>query len=66
MFEEKLSEWCGTEDFDLLYRGSHDGFGTSDFHRQCDNKGKTLILVKNTSGHAFGGFASVPWEGFRA
>ena len=60
-FEEKLSEWCGTKNFELLYRGSRDGFGASDFHRLCDNKGKTLTLIKNTSGHAFGGFASIPW-----
>ena len=53
LFEEKLSEWCGTEDFELLYRGSRDCFGASGFHRLCDNKGKTLVLVKNTSGHVF-------------
>ena len=61
-FEEKLSEWSGIENFELLYRGSGDGFGVSNFHRLCDNKGKTLILVRNTSGHLFGGFASISWE----
>ena len=61
VFEEKLSEWCGTENFELLYKGSHDGFNVNKFHEKCDNKGKTLVLVKNTSGHVFGGFASIPW-----
>ena len=60
-FDKKLSEWCGTKNFELLYRGSRDGFSVSNFHRLCDNKGKTLVLIKNTSGHVFGGFASVPW-----
>ena len=60
-FKEKLSEWCGTSEFELLYRGTRDGFGASDFHRRCDNRGKTVVLVKNTSGHIFGGFASIPW-----
>ena len=60
-FAEKLSEWCGISDFELIYRGTRDGFGTIDFHRTCDNKGKTLVLIKNTSGHIFGGFASIPW-----
>ena len=60
-FKEKLSEWCKTKDFELLYRGTRDGFEKSDFHNKCDNKGKTLVLVKNTSGHVFGGFASIPW-----
>ena len=61
VFEEKLSEWCGTTNFELLYRGTRDGFGAGDFHRECDDKGKTLVLIKNTSRHVFGGFASVPW-----
>ena len=61
VLEEKLCEWCGTKNFELIYRGSRDGFGANDFHRLCDNKGKTLVLIKNTSGHVFGGFA-VPWE----
>ena len=61
VFEEKLCEWCGTKNFELLYRGTRDGFGADDFHRLCDNKGKTLVLVKNTSGYVFGGFASIPW-----
>ena len=62
LFVKKLSEWCGTENFELLYRGSRDGFGASNFHGLCDNKGKTLVLIKNTSGHVFGGFASIPWS----
>ena len=60
-FMENLCEWCGTNDFELLYRGTRDGFEKSDFHRTCDNKGKTLVLIKNISGHIFGGFASIPW-----
>ena len=62
VFEEKLYEWCRTKNFELLYRGTRDGFGANDFHRLCDNKGKTLVLIKNTSGHVFGGFASISWE----
>ena len=60
-FEKKLSKWCRAKNFELLYRGSRDAFNANNFHRLCDNKGKTLVLVKNTSGHVFGGFASVPW-----
>ena len=61
-FKEKLSEWCGTNNFELLYRGTRDRFEPSDFHRTCDNQGKTLTLIKNSSGHIFGGFATVPWK----
>ena len=61
VLEDKLFEWCGTNEFELLYRGTKDGFGANDFHRACDNKGKTLVLIKNTNGHIFGGFATIPW-----
>lgn len=58
----KLAEWCGTDCLELLYRGTRDGFDASDFHWKCDGQGKTLVLVKNASGHVFGGFASMPWR----
>ena len=61
-FCSKLFEWCGSTDFDLLYRGTRDGFNASEFHRTCDNQGKTLVLIKNKSGHAFGGFSTTSWR----
>jgi hypothetical protein len=45
----------------LLYRGTRDGFGASDFHSKCDHKGATVTVVKSTSGYVFGGVAGVPW-----
>lgn len=59
---DELTEWCRTTDFELLYRGTRDGFEASDFHRRCDDKGKTLVLIKNTSGHVFGGVATISWS----
>jgi hypothetical protein len=46
----------------LLYRGSRDGFGVSDFHAKCDNKGATLTIVKSTEGCIFGGYSDQSWE----
>ena len=46
----------------LLYRGSRDGFGASDFHSHCDNKPNTLIIVKSENGNIFGGFTSIQWK----
>ena len=64
IFEGKLFEWCKSKDFELLYRGTRDGFKAKDFHRTCDGKGKTLVLIKNICGHIFGGFATSNWESF--
>jgi hypothetical protein len=46
----------------LLYRGTRDGFGASDFHRLCDNKGATVVLVRSSEGWVFGGYTPLPWN----
>ena len=46
----------------LLFRASRDGFADGDFHRMCDNKGPTLVLVKTTGGYYFGGFCAADWD----
>jgi hypothetical protein len=48
--------------FSLLWRGSRDGFGASEFHRRCDGHGNTLTVILDTKGNIFGGFAPVEWE----
>lgn len=47
--------------FNLLYRGSRDGFRAKDFHGKCDYKGPTLVIIENTIGNKFGGYAPVAW-----
>lgn len=46
----------------LLYRASLNGFASRDFHRMCDEKGPTVVLVKSTDGYYFGGYNCVSWE----
>jgi hypothetical protein len=46
----------------LLYRGSEDGFRTSDFHRKCDGRKNTLSVILTTDDFIFGGFTPVPWD----
>jgi hypothetical protein len=48
--------------FSLLWRGSRDGFGASDFHRRCDGHTNTLTMILDTDGNIFGGFTPVAWE----
>ena len=45
----------------LLYRASADGSTPEDFHRCCDNKGPTLVLIKSGE-YIFGGYTSESWE----
>ena len=46
----------------LLYRGSRDGFRSSDFHAKCNHKAKTLTIMKDTSGKIFGGYTFSQWN----
>jgi len=45
----------------LLFRASDHGWSGNDFHAKCDDKGRTLTLIKTTKGRSCGGFTSVPW-----
>ena len=45
-----------------LWRGSRDGFGSRVFHDLCDEKGKTLTLIRTTRGGVFGGYTDIPWS----
>ena len=46
----------------LLYRGSRDGFEANDFHKNCDNKGSTLSIVKSNKGNIFGLWTDISWS----
>ena len=45
----------------LLFRASTDGETPADFHRCCDGKGPTLVVVKSGE-YIFGGYTSKSWE----
>jgi hypothetical protein len=47
--------------FNLLYRGSRDGWKWKNFHDWCDNKGPTISLVRSSKGKICGGYTSVSW-----
>jgi hypothetical protein len=36
--------------FNLLWRGSRDGFGAKEFHHHCDGRANTLTLIVDTYG----------------
>lgn len=44
--------------FDLIYRGSRDGFSATAFHQICDAVANTITVVKDTDGYVFGAFTS--------
>jgi hypothetical protein len=57
LFDEfRLKKW------NLLWRGSRDGFDTGDFHSRCDGHANTVTLIEDVGGFVFGGFTPVEWE----
>jgi hypothetical protein len=48
--------------FELLWRGSRDGFRARDFHQRCDGHANTIALIRDSNGNIFGGFTPLPWE----
>jgi len=60
--KEKLLEWLNNRRATLLYSATRDGFSASAFHRLCDNKGKTITVIRSTQGYIFGGYADNSWD----
>ena len=58
-FINKLLEWTGGKNIELLYRGTRDGMSGDAFHNKCNNKGPTISIFKNEKGYIFGGYASI-------
>jgi hypothetical protein len=56
-----FAEFRGKQ-FKLLWRGSRDGFGASQFHGRCDAHSNTLTVILDTEGNIFGGFTPLEWE----
>ena len=63
-FIKQLKKWLGEKcKWNLCYRASRDGWRAQDFHRYCDNKGPTVVLVK-VSNYIFGGYTDENWQGW--
>jgi hypothetical protein len=59
-FPDLFSEFH-SQQFSLLWRGSRDGFGISEFHSRCDGHSNTLTVILDTEGNIFGGFTPLEW-----
>jgi hypothetical protein len=52
-------------EFKLLFRGSRDGFTKEKFHRICDNKSRTVTIVKvKNCSEILGGYNPIKWRSY--
>ncbi|CAI2170458.1 16164_t:CDS:2, partial [Funneliformis geosporum] len=50
--------------FNRILCGSDDGFTAANFHKKCDGRGPTLIIIKvKESGEIIGGYNPISWRG---
>jgi len=47
---------------ETLFVASKDGDASSHFHKACDGKGPTVVIVETTDGNMFGGYTDVSWS----
>jgi surface protein len=66
-YNKRLKKWiCPYKNIKmkgkLLYRLSKDGKEYETFHKKCDNRGETLILIKINENLIIGGYTSLNWD----
>jgi hypothetical protein len=57
-----LFDEFGTKRYELLYRGSRDGFDSVNFHNRVDGHSHTIILIETTKGYIFGSYIVCCWD----
>ena len=57
-----ICEFSLKQKWTLIYRASRDGFKADNFHSKCDDKPKTLVIIKSTNGNVFGGYTEQSWS----
>lgn len=59
---KQLCEIPLSQNMELIYQASIDGFGADKFHEKCDNRANTLTIIYTQNNCIFGGFTSQTWN----
>jgi hypothetical protein len=51
-----------SKSYQLLYRGSRDGFDSKSLHQRIDGHSHTLTIIETTKGFIFGGYIACEWD----
>ncbi|CAG8678273.1 13944_t:CDS:2, partial [Racocetra fulgida] len=49
--------------FELLFNMKYDVLKSKTFHKNCDGKGPTIVIIKLTDGDLIGGYNPLDWKG---
>ena len=59
---QKGNENINTMETKFLFRASDHGYEGNIFHQYCDDKGPTLVIIRNEYDHIFGGYTTKSWK----
>lgn len=62
---KQLNNWINplvSLSFELIFKASENGDSSEEFHKFCDGKGPTVVIVKGKNCHIFGGYLTVPFS----
>ena len=62
-YDKYWIEWLDNYSWTLIYRASEHDCTSDSFHKHCDDKGPTLIIMKSIGGWIFGGYTTQSWSG---
>ena len=61
-YDSYLRDWVGDKNLELIFRASEYEHVDSSFHKYCDDKGPTLVIIKSSEGWIFGGYTTQSWS----
>ncbi|KAJ6255087.1 pep-cterm sorting domain-containing protein [Anaeramoeba flamelloides] len=62
ILEKWIKEAGCNSNLQRRFNSRTDGWKYQTFHQKCDNKGKSIVLIKLKNKSLFGGFAAIDWD----
>ncbi|KAJ6245819.1 hypothetical protein M0813_20239 [Anaeramoeba flamelloides] len=62
ILEKWIKEAGCNSNLQRRFNSRTDGWKQKTFHQKCDNKGKSIVLIKLKNNSLFGGFAAIDWD----
>ncbi|KAJ6252098.1 hypothetical protein M0813_14540 [Anaeramoeba flamelloides] len=64
ILEKWIKEAGCNSNLQRRFNSRTDGWDHQTFHEKCDNKGKSIVLIKLNNKSLFGGFAAIDWDSY--
>ena len=62
LIDDTIKNKNGSNNFELLYRATRDGWTSKDFTNKCLKKKNIVVLIHTDNNNVFGGYISIQWK----